>query len=50
MNLTNEQLMWMSLGIWALFVLVLGYLLVFGKKSTVLAAPSGSDIIIPGGS
>lgn len=48
--MTNQQLMWMSLGIWALFVLVLGYLILFKSPSTTVAAPSGADIIIPGGS
>lgn len=40
--MTNEQLMWMSLGIWVLFILILGYYAFFGK--TITALPSGNQV------
>ena len=42
MAVSNESLMWMSLGIWVIFILVLGYFAFFGKTTTAL--PSGNQV------
>lgn len=41
--LTNEQLLWLSLGVWVFFILVLGYFAIWGKTTgSTVSLPSGN--------
>jgi hypothetical protein len=40
--MTNEQIMWAVLAVWGIFVLIMGYQLIFGKSVTSQLLPSGN--------
>jgi hypothetical protein len=46
--MSNENLVWMSLGIWILFIVVLGYFALFGP-TTATKVPSGNQVTTGGG-
>jgi hypothetical protein len=43
MTLSNEQLMWLSIGIWVFLIILLGYFAFSGGSKTVIT-PSGSTV------